>query len=50
MILEYDRTLNLVKLKIDFVRPSESVLSSRNGYVREAVVDQQFAFLGVHVD
>ena len=26
------------------------VLSPRNGYVREAVVDQQLAFLGVHVD
>jgi hypothetical protein len=26
------------------------VLSPRNGYVREAVVDQQRAFLGVHVN
>ena len=26
------------------------VLSPRNRYVREAVVDQQLAFLGVHVD
>jgi hypothetical protein len=26
------------------------VLSSRDGYVGEAVVDQQLAFLGVHVD
>jgi hypothetical protein len=26
------------------------VLSPRNGYVREAVVEQQLAFLGVHVD
>jgi hypothetical protein len=26
------------------------VLSPRNGYVREPVVDQQLAFLGVHVD
>jgi hypothetical protein len=26
------------------------VLSPRNGYVREAVVDQHLAFLGVHVD
>jgi hypothetical protein len=26
------------------------VLRPRNGYVREAVVDQQLAFLGVHVD
>jgi len=26
------------------------MLSPRNGYVREAVVDQQLAFLGVHVD
>ena len=26
------------------------VLSPRNGYVREAVVDQQLIFLGVHVD
>src|ERR1700683_1694673 len=26
------------------------VLSPRDGYVREAVVDQQLAFLGVHVD
>lgn len=26
------------------------MLSPRNGYVREAVVDQQLAFLSVHVD
>jgi hypothetical protein len=26
------------------------VLSPRNGDVREAVVDQQFAFIGVHMD
>ena len=26
------------------------VLSPRNGHVREAVVDQQLAFLGVHLD
>jgi hypothetical protein len=26
------------------------VLSARNGYAREAVVDQQLAFLGAHVD